>query len=108
MAKKYNLEILAPARSEIHEVARLHMELVGPQSARNITDKIKSSLDRLTSNPHMGVQFTDATLKREGYRRLICGNYLCIYRLIGDTVFIYHVIDGRTNYQRILSDLPGV
>ena len=108
MAKKYSIEILAPARLEIHEIARLHMELVGPQSARRITDKIKSSLSRLTTHPYMGVLFTDATLKREGYRRLICGNYLCVYRLIGDTVFIYHVVDGRTNYQRILSDLPDI
>ena len=53
MAKTYELVILAPARSELHEIARLHMVLVGPVSARNI-------------------------------------------------------VDGRTNYKQVLSDMPDV
>ena len=105
MEKKYNLEILAPARSEMHEIARLHLELVGPASARKITDKIKRSLENLTTHPHMGTLFPDSALRREGYRKLIIGNYICVYRLIGDTVFVYHIKDGRTNYQRLLSNL---
>jgi len=105
VVKKYKLEILAPARSEMHEIARLHLELVGPVSARMITDKIKHSLENLTTHPHMGATFPDSELKREGYRKLICGNYLYVYRLIGETVFVYHIIDGRTNYQRLLSNL---
>jgi len=105
VAKRYKLEILAPARSEMHEIARLHLELVGPASARKITDKIKHSLGNLTTHPHMGTTFSDSELKREGYRKLICGYYLCVYRLIGETVFVYHIIDGRTNYQRLLSKL---
>ena len=108
MAKKYNLEILAPARLEIHEIARLHMEFVGPESARRITDNIEKSLSILVSHPFVGTMFSDSLLKREGYRRLICGNYLCIYRVIGDTVFIYHVVDGRTNYKLILSNLLDI
>lgn len=108
MAKKYNLEIIAPARLEIHEIARLHMELVGPKSARRITDSIKNSIGELISHPFMGTVFSDSLLRLEGYRRLICGNYLCIYRLIGNTVFIYHVVDDRTNYQLILSNLLDI
>ena len=105
MAKIFRLEILAPARSEIHEIARLHLELSGPASARKITDKIKRSLENLTTHPHMGAAFPDSVLKREGYRKLICGYYLCVYRLIGETVFVYHIIDGRTNYKMLLSNL---
>jgi len=106
VAKKYNLELLAPARSELHEIARLHLELVGPASARKIIDKIKHSLGNLSTHPHMGATFPDSDLKREGYRKLICGYYVCVYRLIGETVFVYHIIDGRTNYQRLFSNLP--
>ena len=105
MAKRFKLEILAPARSQMHEIARLHLELVEPASARKITDKIKHSLGNLTTHPHMGATFPDSELKREGYRKLICGQYLCVYRLIGETVFVYHIVDGRTNYQRLLSNL---
>ena len=106
MAKKFKVEILAPARSELHEIARLHLELAGQASARKTTDKIKHSLVNLTTHPHMGATFPDSGLMREGYRKLICGYYICVYRLIGETVFVYHIIDGRTNYQRLLSNLP--
>jgi len=106
VAKKFKVEVLAPARSELHEIARLHLELVGPASARKITDKIKRSLANLTTHPHMGATFPDSGLKREGYRKLVCGYYICVYRLIGETVYVYHIIDGRTNYKRLLSNLP--
>ena len=99
--KKTGLEILAPARNEIHEIARLHLELVGPVSARKITAKIKDSLSRLRIFPLMGALVEDEPLRQSGYRRLVCGNYLCFYRLIGDTVFIYHIVDGRSDYKKI-------
>jgi len=79
----------------MHEIARLHRELVGSASARKITDKIKHSLENLTTHPHMGATFPDPELKREGYRKLICGYYICVYRLIGETVFVYHIIVSR-------------
>ena len=105
--KKYKLEILAPARSEILEIARLHLELVGPVSARKITDRIKESLGRLRAHPFMGTELEDRELRKLGYRRLIVGNYLCFYRLIGDTVFVYHIVDGRSDYPKLLSDLES-
>ena len=106
MAKPYKLSILSAARREIHEIARLHMALVGPQSARNITNKLKKSLSLLKAQPHMGALIHDEVLRRAGYRMLISGIYLCVYRLIGNMVFVYHVVDGRTNYPRLMSDLP--
>ena len=101
--KKHNLEILAPARNEIHEIARLHLALVGPVSARKITDKIKDSLAHLRTYPLMGMPVEDKTLRQLGYRRLICGNYLCFYRLEGDNIYLHHVADGRTDYKKIFT-----
>jgi plasmid stabilization system protein ParE len=104
--KKYKLEILAPARSEILEIARLHMELAGPESARKITSKLKDALEHLRTHPYMGIMLRDKALQAEGYRMLICGSYLCIYKPLGDTVFVYHIVDGRSNYPSLFSDLP--
>jgi plasmid stabilization system protein ParE len=94
-----------PAQREIEEIALLHMELVGPNSARKITNHIYNTLELLRTSPNIGVDCKDRPLKLEGYRMLICGNYLCIYRLIGDTVFVYHVVDGRMNYPKLIDDL---
>jgi plasmid stabilization system protein ParE len=106
VANLYKLSILHAAQQEIHEIARLHLALVGPQSARNITNKLHKALSLLKAQPHIGAYVHDPVLRRAGYRMIISGVYLCIYRLIDNMVFVYHVVDGRTNYPRLLSDLP--
>ncbi len=102
---KYKLRILEPAQRELEEIARVHMELVGPDSARKITNRIYDALTLLQTSPNIGVNCADKPLKTQGYRMLICGNYLCIYRLIGDTVFVNHIADGRADYPKFMNDL---
>ena len=41
------LVILEPAQRELEEIAQLHLNLVGPNSARKITDLILDTLSRL-------------------------------------------------------------
>ena len=105
MEKQYRLELLAPAQRELDETASLHMKLVGPISARKITERIYSALENLETFPELGVACSDKGLAAEGYRMLVCGKYLCFYRQIGVTVYVYHIVDGRTDYPKLLSDL---
>ena len=100
-----NLEILTPAQLELEEIAYTHLGLVGPLSARKITNKIYDALDNLKIFPQMGVTCRDKELRKKGYRMLICGNYLCFYRLIENTVFVYHIADGRIDYPKLIFDL---
>ena len=102
--KQHKMEILAAARGEILEIARLHFELVGPNSARKITNAIKNSLGNLRTHPLMGTMPDDIDLRQKGYRKLVCGNYLCFYRIIGETVVVYHIADGRTDYKLLFRD----
>ena len=102
---RYRLEILTPAQRELEEIALVHYELVGPDSARKITDRIYDALERLTRHPNMGTSCEDKPLKLQGYRMLICGHYLCVYRLVGNTVFVYHIADGRSDYPKHIKDL---
>lgn len=102
---KYNLHILAPAQYELEEIALVHLRLVASDSARKITNRIYDALTLLQINPHMGVSCGDRLLKIQDYRMLICGNYLCIYRLISNKVFVYHIVDGRADYPKLLNDL---
>jgi len=102
---KYKLEILAPAQRELEEIAFLHRELVGPRSARRITNRIFDALERLRTSPNIGVDCAKKPLKLPGYRMLVCGNHLCFYRLIDETVFVYHIVDGRADYPRLMRDL---
>ena len=37
-------------------------------------------------------------LRGNGYRLVIAGKYICVYRLISETVFVYHIAHGASNY----------
>ena len=50
----------------------------------------------------MGALHPDAFLAQHQYRKLICGNYVCIYKVIGQTVYVYRIVDGRTDYPKLL------
>lgn len=99
---KYNVRILTPAWQDIERIADIHMSAVGPHSAEIITDKLLDKITLLTEQPLIGPLHTDEFLAMRQYRKLICGNYIIVYKLIDSTVFIYRVVDGRTNYPKQL------
>ena len=78
------LVILEPAQRELEEIAQLHLNLVGPNSARKITDLILDTLSRLEMFPLSGHIPQDKELRNGGYRLVIAGKYICVYRLIAE------------------------
>jgi len=101
-----NLIVLGGAQRDLEDIGRKHLEIVGSVSAVKIVEKIYASMELLRCNPYMGISVDEDELKGLGFRKVISGMYICIYRLEGDKVYIYHVADGRTEYKRIFRDLP--
>ncbi len=97
-SEKYSVSILPEAWAELDKIADKHLSMVGPASARKITDQLLNDIELLASQPYMGVECQEHLLIPYHYRRLVSGVYLCFYRIIGNTVYIYHIADGRTNY----------
>lgn len=102
MDKICKLDILMPAQAELEEIARIHMALSGAQSARSVTDKIYDAIEQLTRFPFSGPPIRDEQLRTGGYRYIMAGKYLVIYRLLGDTVVVYHIAHGATDYPKLL------
>ena len=99
------LVILEPAQRELEEIAQLHLRLVGPDSARKITDLILETLSRLERFPLSGHPPRDRELRNGGYRCVIAGKYICVYRLMGETVYVYHIAHGASAYPRLFKRL---
>ena len=95
---KFNVVILTPASNDIDQIADCHLKLVGVQSAQRITDKLLDTIMMLEDHPFAGTEHSDTVLKKQGYRKLICNDYVCIYKVIEETVYIYRVVHGATNY----------
>lgn len=99
---KYQVQILLAAWQDIDRISDFHLRMVGAVSAEKITDRILDTLARLGDFPYMGAQHPDPELARLEYRKVICGDYVCVYKVIGDRVFIYRVVNGKTDYPRLL------
>jgi len=99
---KCKVEILESAWRELEEITEYHMLMVGPISAKKITDRILNALERLKEFPLSCPHVPDNELKDQDYRMLVCDQYLCIYRLIGDMIYIYHIAHGATEYGSLL------
>lgn len=98
-----NIIYLAPAREDILDIARYHLEKVGVNSARNITDEIEQSINRLAEFPLMGQTHPDPVLANGGFRKLVVSaTYICIYRVFDNEVYIYRIVNGKTDYSKLL------
>lgn len=102
--KLYNVEFLPSAWKEIDDISNYYIQKVGRQSAKRLIDKIIKSIERLKRFPLSAPLIRDDKLSKEGYRILISGEYICVYRLLKDTVYIYHIANGRTEYKNLITD----
>ena len=99
--EKYKIDIRPEAWAELDRIADMHLTLVGAASAEKITDQLLDDIELLASQPYLGTECREYLLKSDQYRRLVSGVYLCFYRVIGNTVVIYHIVDGRMNYTHL-------
>lgn len=98
------LIFLAPAREDILDIARYHLEKVGFNSARKITDEIIRNIQRLAQFPLLGQTHPDSLLAEAGYRKLALTTiYVCIYKVFDDGIYIYRVVNGKTDYPKLLT-----
>ena len=103
MPTKAELLYLTPATHDMEEIVKYHLTRAGAPSARKIYERMKKEIGKLADFPLMGQTHPDPLLASEGYRKLVLTDtYVAIYKLIGNTVYIYHVVNGRTDYPRLL------
>lgn len=73
--------------------------LKNPTAATGFSRKVLHEISLLKENPEMGAllknKFEEADLS---YRYIIINKHFVFYELLGDTVEIIRVLDGRTDY----------
>ena len=74
-----------------------------PPAQHDFEEIVKTTINRLRDFPLMGQTHPDPILAASGYRKLVLTKtYVAIYKLIGDTVYIYAIVNGVTDYPRLL------
>ena len=97
---EYHLEFLPDAVEDLDRIADYDLQTVGAASAERITDQILDALDRLESFPYLGSLHPDPVLAAMEYRRIVAGNYICGYKVIGSAIVIYRIVRGSADYPK--------
>ena len=100
---KSKLVYLSPAMQDMEEIVKYHIAEVGPVSARKIYRTMKDSIDNLRDFPLMGQTHPDPMLAADHYRKLVLTKtYVAVYKVIDGTVYVYRVVNGATDYPKLL------
>lgn len=92
------IEWLSEARNEYRDYLLYYRNKGGVKYARAFSQKILSAVGKLERFPEMGVLRQDTLMGKYGFRALFVEQYVCVYRIEEDTVYIYHLTDARKNY----------
>ena len=100
---KMRIEFLRAAWNDVERIAEFYLREVGPISAEKVMDEMLEMIEILTSHPFAGPLHPDLELARQEYRKLVLTKtYVAIYKVNGDTVTIYRIVNGATDYPKLL------
>lgn len=99
----YKVEILSEAQMEIREIVEyLAKVLKSPQAATGFIDEFQNQVDLIRSDPEIFAVSRVAELAAKGYRVTFINNYVMLYAVRHDTVFIAHIFHQRQDYFRLI------
>lgn len=97
----YQVEILPTAWEDLKRIEDWYLIQFDTETALKVSNRILDAIERLESFPNFGSLTPDEWLNQQGYRMVICGKHVAIYRQIGKIVYIYHIADTQTEYTKL-------
>lgn len=89
------------ALQDLLDIADYHFEKVGKDSALRAVGALQDHIEKLCDFPRMGEAHPDTYLNALGFRKLVHGNHIVIYRIDGAQVVIERIIWASSNYPEL-------
>jgi len=101
---KHGIKYLPAAVEDLATIEdwyRLHFD---DGTALKVVDSILTAVSRLEDFPDSGSLPPDEWLVQNGFKMIIAGRHVAIYKKVGDDIYIYHIADTRTEYEKLFYD----
>ena len=95
------IEILPTAWEDLKVIEDWYLIQFDVDTSLKVSNHILDAIERLSDFPDSGSMTPDKWLNKQGYRMVICGKHVAIYRVIKETVYIYHIADTQTEYTKL-------
>lgn len=89
------------ALQDLLDIADYHFEKVGEESTLRAVGDLQDHIEKLSDFPRMGEEHPDAYLNALGFRKLVHGNHIVIYRIDGAQVVIERIVWASSNYPEL-------
>ncbi len=97
----YKVEILPTAWEDLKQIEDWYFVQFGVETALKVSEHILDCIENLELFPDYGAKTPDPWLNERGYRMVICGKHVAIYKKIFETIYIYHIADTQTEYTKL-------
>lgn len=102
--KSYRVSVTGGARRDLGDIHRYLQNDESPQAAEDWLGRLGAVAASLASTPERGsIPRELEGLGIREYRQVLVGPYRVIYRVVGPTVFVMVVADGRRDMMGLLS-----
>lgn len=98
---KYKVEILPSAWEDLKRIEDYYAIQFDIETAIKVSDHILDTIERLEEFPDSGSKTPDKWLNDKGYRMVICKKHIAIYKVIKQSVFVYHIADTQIEYTKL-------
>ncbi len=98
---KCKVEILPSAWEDLKQIEDYYILQFYVQTPLKVSDHILDTIERLEQFPDFGSATSDDWLNEQGYRMVICKKHIDIYRIIHETVYVYHIADTQMDYTKL-------
>lgn len=101
---RHEVFLTEDAQRDLEEIYEYIAEHDAPAKADHVLDRIEQVLAGLAAYPDRGsVPRELQTLGIRDYRQVFFKPYRVIYRVIGERVYVYLIVDGRRDMQALLA-----
>ena len=98
---KYKIRINTVAIADLQDI-KAYIAEDNPPAAARMGNTIYTKIKKLADFPKMGTSLSSKINIQTDYRFLVCGVYLIFYKIEGEYVSIFRVLNGVRDYLSIL------
>ena len=99
--RKRTVRLLGLAERDLADIYE-YVAAENPVTADRLLARIEKDLNALSAHPLLGRIPRDPDIAGLGYRYLVVGNYLALYRLEPSAILVYRILHGARDYSDIL------
>ena len=101
---RYGVLLTQGAEQDLESIYDYICEFDSPDHANHVLDRLLEVVERLVEFPERGSYPKELlALGIKNYRQMAFKPYRVIYRVLGDRVVIYLIVDGRRDMQSVLA-----